>query len=84
MANDVGAGKGVWGDEAVVEVVAWPTWVAGTGLRYPSSAFQLVCQTPLATMPVHGRGLRRGALRVGGQPGRLIVVPSWTSVTSVE
>lgn len=76
VADDVGTGKGVWGDEAVIEIVAWPTRVAGTRPRYSISALQPVSQTPLATVPVHGRGLRRGALRVGGQPGRLIVVPS--------
>jgi len=81
VADDVGAGKGVWGDEAVVEVVAWPTCGRRTELRYFIPTFQPVYQTPLATMPVHGRGLRRGALQIGRQPGRLIGVPSWTPVT---
>lgn len=31
VADDVDAGKSVWGDEAVVEVVAWQPAVAGPG-----------------------------------------------------
>ena len=52
VADDVGAGKGVWGDEAVVEGFHGQPAVAGTGLRYLISAFQPVYQTPLAAMPV--------------------------------